>query len=90
MTQDKHAAIALVDQRVAKLISAKPTRGKALDLTEVATITNSHEDEHERSRPDMMAGPGKRSAPGVTRSAPAHRPRRSTRPTGSYSHPASR
>lgn len=66
MTQDKHAAIALVDQRVAKLISAKPTRGKALDLTEVATITNSHEDEHERSRPDMMAGPGKRSAPGGT------------------------
>jgi protein required for attachment to host cells len=69
MTQDTHdtyAAIALVDQRVAKMFQARPTQGKALDLTEVAMITNGHENEHERSRPDMMSGPGKRSAQGGT------------------------
>ncbi len=60
----KCATVATVDERVARLYQVKPTMGKALDLTEVATLTNGHESEHERRRPDMMGGPGVRSAPG--------------------------
>ncbi|MFI4882203.1 MAG: host attachment protein [Phycisphaerales bacterium JB064] len=62
--QDKRAMVAAVDERVARLYEAKPTLGKAIDLHEIASITNSHEREHERTRPDMMGGPGIRSAPG--------------------------
>lgn len=64
MQQSKgSAAIALVDQRIARILIARPTQGKALDLTEAASITNAHEHEHERTRPDMLSGPGKRSGP---------------------------
>lgn len=62
-TSTKRAAIAVVDHRVARIYSAGPTRGKALDLAEVDTLTNGHENEHQRTRPDMMPGPGKRSGP---------------------------
>lgn len=51
-----------VDERIARLYEAKPRRDKAVDLREVQTLQNRHENEHERGRPDMMAGPGKRSA----------------------------
>ncbi|MEQ9095570.1 MAG: host attachment protein [Phycisphaerales bacterium] len=61
-SSDKSAAVAVVDQRVAKLLIARPTMGKAIDLTETASITNGHDDEHERTRPDMLSGPGKRGA----------------------------
>jgi protein required for attachment to host cells len=60
----KRAVVATVDERVARLYEVRPTQGKALDLREVATLTNSHENEHERGRPDMMGGPGIRSAAG--------------------------
>lgn len=62
--ESKRAIVATVDERVARLYEARPTQGKALDLKEVATLTNSHENQHERGRPDMMGGPGIRSAPG--------------------------
>ncbi|MFI4917464.1 MAG: host attachment protein [Phycisphaerales bacterium JB060] len=63
MTQStKSAAVALVDQRVARVLIARPTQGKALDLTEAASISNQHENEHQRNRPDMLGGPGKRGA----------------------------
>ena len=63
MTQPtKNAAVALVDQRVARVLIARPTQGKALDLTEAASISNQHENEHQRNRPDMLGGPGKRGA----------------------------
>lgn len=67
MTQPtKNAAVALVDQRVARVLIARPTQGKALNLTEAASISNQHENEHDRTRPDMLGGPGKRSAEGGT------------------------
>ena len=62
--QEATAAIVTVDERVARLYLARPTLGKALDLQEVVSITNQHENEHERTRQDMMGGPGIRSAPG--------------------------
>ena len=62
-TTTKRAAIAVVDHRIARVYSAGPTQGKALDLAEVDTLANGHENEHERTRPDMMPGPGKRSGP---------------------------
>ncbi len=62
--QNKRIIVATVDERIARLYEARPTQGKALDLKEVATLTNGHENEHERGRPDMMGGPGVRSGPG--------------------------
>lgn len=62
-TSTKRAAIAVVDHRVARVYSAGPTQGKALDLTQLDTLENGHENEHQRSRPDMMPGPGKRAGP---------------------------
>jgi len=65
MAQATHSsAIALVDNRVAKLLIAQPTQGSALDLREIASISNEHAGEHQRNRPDMAKGPGKRSAEG--------------------------
>ncbi|MEQ8317502.1 MAG: host attachment protein [Phycisphaerales bacterium] len=58
----KSAAVVLADQRVARVLIARPTQGKALDLTEADSISNDHEGVHQRTRPDMLSGPGKRGA----------------------------
>lgn len=60
---EKRAVVATADERSARLLEVGPTLGKALDVRELAALHNGHEREHERSRPDMMPGPGIRSAP---------------------------
>lgn len=63
--------IVTADGRVARLYAATPTPGGSVQLRQVETISNEHEGEHERRRPDMLDGPGIRHAPaGLVAGAP--------------------
>lgn len=66
--------IVTVDERIARLYAGSPTPGGSVQLTQVDSIENRHEEEHQRGRPDMLPGPGHRNAqagvPGAGSGAP--------------------
>lgn len=62
MPDDIHH-IVTADSRVARLYAARPTPGGSVQLRQIDSIRNEHEEEHERRRPDMLEGPGRRNAP---------------------------
>lgn len=54
--------IVTTDSRRASLFSCEKTPGGELHLTQVRSIENTHEAEHERHRPDSMGGAERRGS----------------------------